>query len=42
LIADAIAELGKLEEINRVLMEFQKYFYQPSSVRANFSSTFGG
>lgn len=29
-IADAIADLGKPEEINKVFVGFQKYLYQPS------------
>lgn len=30
-IADAIADLGKPEEINKVFVGFQKYLYQPSA-----------
>jgi type I restriction enzyme R subunit len=30
-IADAIADLGRPEEINKVFVGFQKYLYQPSS-----------
>ncbi len=33
-IADAVADLGKPEEINRVFVGFQKYLYQAGS-RAN-------
>ena len=30
-IADAIADLGKAEEISRVFSGFQKYLYQPAT-----------
>jgi type I restriction enzyme R subunit len=31
-IADAVADLGKPEEIGRVFAGFQKYLYQPAIV----------
>jgi type I restriction enzyme, R subunit len=30
-ISDAIADLGKPEEINKVFVGFQKYLYQPAA-----------
>jgi type I restriction enzyme, R subunit len=30
-ISDAIADLGKPEEINKVFVGFQKYLYQPGA-----------